>query len=215
MTKIGIYGGSFNPIHYGHLKTGKYLVDHKYVDEVLYMVNPCSPFKKGDEVPDAYFRIKATEIATKEFENSEYIHEVHLRKLWASNYEATQFFGQKVCYTVDTLKHFLYTNVFEDDEVYFILGVDTFNNIKKFKNWEWFLETKLVKFLILPRKGYAMCNSLYNEFKEIAIYVDDGPYIEMSSTEIRELFREGKYEELSKYLPDEAKNYIKEYNLYT
>lgn len=214
--KIGIYGGSFNPIHYGHLKTGQYLVDHNYVDEILYVVNPCSPFKKGDKIPDVYFRLKMVEDAAKEFEKKEHEddHGIYFRSLWASNYEATQFFGKDVYYTVDTLRLFLYSDVFEDNEIYFILGVDTFNDIKKFKDWKWLLETKLVRLLILPRKGYALYNSIYNEFKEIATYVDDAPYIEMSSTEVRELFKQKKYEELKEFLPKTEIDYIIENRLY-
>jgi len=214
MTKIGIYGGSFNPIHYAHMKTGEFLVRNRYVDEILYMVNPCSPFKMDQQIPDVYFRIQAAENALKAFYNEEHPHDVGYRKLWASNYEATQFFGQPVCYTVDTLRRFLYTSVFDDEEIYFILGVDTFNDIKKFKDWEWFLETKLVKFLVLPRKGYALHSSVYSEFKEITTYVDPAPYMEMSSTEVRELFKKGEYEKLKEYMPQEEIDYIKDKKLY-
>ena len=57
--KIGIYGGSFNPIHVGHFKTAEYLLDGGYLDEVRFLLNPCSPFKIRNYMPDAYFRSMA------------------------------------------------------------------------------------------------------------------------------------------------------------
>ena len=139
--RIGIYGGSFNPIHIGHLKTADYLIENGYLDEVRFLLNPCSPFKKNSRMPDAFHRAKcilatlSDNVAQGELS---YGFNIHKHKMKLDTTEMQQSINHKVCYTVNTLKDILYKNVETNNEYYLIMGADVFNTIKKFKKWRWF-----------------------------------------------------------------------------
>ena len=216
ITRVGIYGGSFNPIHVGHIETAMRLLDaHNGVDEIRFLLNPCSPFKRNNHMPDAYHRAKMIEMSIKSKEYEKYADR------W--DVDATEMVNSiynHVCYTVNTLKEMLYNDIANGvtKEYFLIMGVDVFNNIKKFKNWQWFLDEKLVKFIVLPRGGYVMDESLKEEFSNVMHYVDftgfDFEPITLSSTEIRELVQTGNDDELKKVLPKGAYSYIKCKQLY-
>ena len=210
--KIGIYGGSFNPIHYGHIETAKYLINEGIVDNIGMVLNPCSSFKRNVKMPDAYHRAVMMQKAIDEnnccsiqVDITEMINSIH---------------NNGVCYTVDTLKEILYRNIYsyygrEPDEFYLIIGTDVFNNIKKFKHWHWFLEEKLVKLIILPRGGYTIDEDLKKEFSEIILEWDSSNFVPctVSSTFIRDSIKSGNIDNIGG-ISCSVRDYIKEHKLY-
>ena len=136
--RIGIYGGSFNPIHMGHLLTATYLVDNGYLDEVRFLLNPCSPYKKNNKMPDAYYRAKCIIAALSSRVVKSLNDEPHIArdKMSLDNTEMLHSINHRVCYTVNTMKEILYKGLsVSNDEYYLIMGVDVFNTIKKFKKY--------------------------------------------------------------------------------
>jgi nicotinate-nucleotide adenylyltransferase len=208
--RIGIYGGSFNPIHIGHLETAKYLIDNGTLDEVRFLPNPCSPFKRNVNMPDAYHRAKCIQSALNTYPYSRY-----KKSMKIDTTEMVDSIFMKTCYTVNTLKHILYNEYDSENTYYLIIGADVFNSIKKFKKWRWFKEEKIVKFIILPRGGYAINEELEREFSELILPVDFGGFtpIELSSTEIRQHLREWN-DDVKKTLSEGTLSYIRYHRLY-
>lgn len=212
--RIGLYGGSFNPIHLGHLETAMRLLDAKNgVDEIRFLLNPCSPFKRKNNMPDAYHRAKMIVNSIKDEEYYKYADRWDL--------DATEMLSSvynHVCYTVNTLKEILYNDVVnrENNEYFLIMGIDVFNDIRKFRDWKWFLEEKLVKFIILPRGGYTINEELKDEFKDLIHNVDltDFTPITMSSTDIRTAIQNGDDKAMESMLPKGAYSYIRCKKLY-
>lgn len=212
--RIGIYGGSFNPIHNGHVQTAKYLLAYNYVDEVHFLLNPKSPFKAKNKMPDPFFRASMIELASETINS-----ESGYKCVKLNTTEMIDNARGETCYTVGTLKKLLYSSIEESSdpkEFVLIIGADVFNSIKKFKDWKWFLETKLIKFIILPRGGYTIDKQLLKEFEELIIDADFSEFkpIELSSSKIREDIKNGNLTEVEKHLPTEVYNYIKSKKLY-
>ena len=210
--KVGIYGGSFNPIHVGHFKTAEYLLDGGYLDEVRFLLNPCSPFKIRNYMPDAYFRSMAI------LHGINSLPEKYKMNMDLDTTEMLDSIQNHVCYTVNTLKRILYTDVQNKtfNEYFLIVGADVFNSIKRFKNWEWFVDEKLVKFIVLPRGGYEINENLREEFKELIIDVDYSKFepIELSSTAVREWITNGNDAQLKNVLASGTHSYICSTGLY-
>lgn len=217
--RIGIYGGSFNPIHMGHLLTATYLVDNGYLDEVRFLLNPCSPYKKNSKMPDAYYRAKCiiAALSTRIVKSLNDEPHVARNKMSLDNTEMLHSINHRVCYTVNTMKEILYKGLStSNDEYYLIMGVDVFNTIKKFKKYKWFLDEKIVKFIILPRGGYEVDPQLLEEYRDIIVPVDFSKFnpIELSATEVRDKIKEGDDEYLKNVLDRNTLSYIKDKGLY-
>ena len=67
--RVGIYSGSFNPIHLGHQKLAEYLIEKQYVDEVWFVVSPCNPLKNQSELLDEYLRLDMLMLAIQNYPN--------------------------------------------------------------------------------------------------------------------------------------------------
>lgn len=214
VTRVGIYGGSFNPIHNGHIETAEFLLKNNYVDTIRFLLNPKSPFKLKDKMPDPYFRGKMVQLATDAIRDKYGRNKAELDET-----EMIDNARGETCYTVGTLKKLLYGSIWDRDcpkEFILIIGTDIFNSIKKFKGWEWFLETKLVKFIILPRGGYTIDTDLLREFDELIIKVDYTNFnpIELSSSEIRESIKKSEYTIINGKISTKVWNYIVDNKLY-
>lgn len=159
--RIGIYGGSFNPIHFGHINTAKDLISCNYVDEIKFMVTPQSPFKVGYTNVDAFHRYQMVKLACESDSN----------KLSPCDFEIRNYYNKRAAYTVDTLKAYIYSNLsrnittdkdthdYSADSIiysyYFIVGMDTYATLKSFKDYKWLLNSGVVKLLVIPRDGYS------------------------------------------------------------
>ncbi|REG89148.1 nicotinate (nicotinamide) nucleotide adenylyltransferase [Winogradskyella sediminis] len=170
--KIGLYFGTFNPIHIGHLTIANHLAEHSDLDQVWFVVTPLSPFKKKSSLLDNYHRLEMVHLATQDYDN-----------LRPSDIE----FGLKQPnYTIDTL-----TYLFEKHPNYefaLIMGEDNLKSLHKWKNYELILENHNI--YVYPRLSKGTIDTQFNNHPKI-IKVD-APIMELSSTFIRNEIKDGK-----------------------
>lgn len=169
--KIGIYGGSFNPIHCGHIALARQILRKTRLDQIWFMVSPQNPFKKGDaELWDDDFRLK---LVRKALETEE--------KLLASDYE---FQLPRPSYTWDTLQSL--SKDFPEHEFTLIIGADNWLAFDRWHRAEEILRS--YRIIIYPREGSPIDKA---SLPPSVTLVDTRLY-RVSSTEIRRRLREGK-----------------------
>lgn len=165
MRKIGLYFGTFNPIHIGHIIIANHLQEHSDLDEVWLVVTPHNPLKKKSSLLADHHRFQMVQLALEEYP-----------KLKASNIE---FNLPQPNYTVNSLLHL--EEKYPDKEFSLIMGQDNLQSFKKWKNFEVILENYAI--YVYPR--------IYNNKKEselrnhIKVHMIKAPIIELSSTFIR------------------------------
>ena len=190
--KIGIFGGSFDPIHVGHAIIAQYIISSGIVDRLWFMVSPVNPLKvnKVRQVADTD-RLRMVEMVSRPMEGVET--------------SALEFSMPKPSYTIDTLNTL--QEKFPDDEFYLVIGADNWTKFGMWRSSREILEKYHV--LVYPRLGHEVV--IPDELKDRAMLVD-APVIELSSTEIRERLAEGL--SVRYYVPDEVGQYIDKKNLY-
>ena len=187
--KIGLFFGSFNPIHIGHKVIASYLVDFTDLDKVMFVVSPQNPLKQKISLLDQYHRLQ---IIRAEVEDNS--------KLEVSDIE---FDMLKPSYTIDTLVRLKEKHPENDYSI--IMGSDNLQNFHKWKNYEQILEDYSV--YVYPRPGYEISGSHKN------IHLIEGvPQMEISSSFIRKAIKEGK--DISYLMPEKAWIYMDEMNFY-
>ena len=187
--KIGLFFGSFNPIHIGHKVIASYLVDFTDLDKVMFLVSPQNPLKQKISLLDQYHRLQ---IIRAEIEDNS--------KLAVSDIE---FDMPKPSYTIDTLVRL--KEKYPENDYSIIMGSDNLQNFHKWKNYEQILEDYSI--YVYPRPGYEISGSHKN------IHVIEGvPQMEISSSFIRKSIKEGK--DISYLMPEKAWIYTDEMNFY-
>lgn len=190
--KIGIFGGSFNPIHSGHAIIAHHIITSGTVDRLWFMVSPVNPLKVDHErqVADTD-RLRMVEMVSRPLEGVET--------------SAFEFTMPKPSYTIDTLNAL--QAKFPDDELHLIIGADNWVVFDRWRNNEEILAK--YHLLIYPRLGYDVTipDELIDRVKLV-----DAPIIELSSTMVRERLAQGK--SVRYYVPDEVLSYIERHNLY-
>ena len=136
--KIGLFFGSFNPIHIGHTAIANYMVEYGPVEQVWFVVTPHNPLKKKKNLLDDYQRL---ELVNRAIDND--------FRLRASNIE---FSLPKPNYTIDTLVYL--SEKYPKNEFFLMIGADNYVNLKKWKNWE--ILIKNYQFLVYPRPGFDL-----------------------------------------------------------
>lgn len=162
--RTGFFGGSFNPIHEGHLGLANYVRDNGFVDEVWFVVSPQNPLKATADPEDAQERLLAVRKTLKGHPH-----------LIASDIE---FSLPVPSYTVDTLRHA--QSEYPDREFVLIIGGDNLDVFKKWKDYKYLLKNHDI--LVYPRTGAL--NKVPGEWKRVTLL--DAPYMDISSTNIRE-----------------------------
>lgn len=190
--KIGIFGGSFNPIHSGHAIIAHHVISSGEVDSLWLMVSPINPLKVGQvaQVSDAD-RLRMVEMVSRPLEGVET--------------SAFEFSMPRPSYTIDTLDAL--SAKFPDDEFYLIIGGDNWQVFGQWRNSEEILSRYHV--LIYPRLGYDV--NIPEELSD-RVRLIDAPVIELSSTQVRERLAHGK--SVRYYVPDDVNGYITRHNLY-
>lgn len=186
---IGLYFGSFNPIHNGHLIIANYLADHADLDEVWFVVSPQNPFKKSATLLNENHRFFMVQEAIE-----------GEKKLRANK---TEFGLPKPSYTIDTLTHL--SEKYPQHTFKIIMGSDSFQNLPKWKNGDVIARTYPI--IIYRRVGFEIENPLQAD-----IYIAEAPIIEISSTRIRELIKNKK--SIRYLVPDKVKEEIENNNYY-
>ncbi|EDP71005.1 nicotinate-nucleotide adenylyltransferase [Flavobacteriales bacterium ALC-1] len=190
--KIGLYFGTFNPIHVGHLTIANHLAEHSDLDQVWFVVTPQSPFKKKRSLLDNHQRLEMVYLATKDY-----------TKLRSSDIE----FGLKQPnYTIDTLTYLF--EKFPEHEFALIMGEDNLKSFHKWKNYELILENHSI--YIYPRLSEGEVDSQFNNHPKITKI--DAPIMQLSSTFIRKEIKAGK--NIRPMLPQHVWEYLDEMNFY-
>lgn len=197
MSKIGILGGTFNPIHLAHLYIAYEAKSQLNLDKIIFMPAGSPPHKKDKEVLEASLRYNMVCEAIKNYEDFE-ISDYEIHKAGYS-------------YTYETLEKFKS----ENNELYFITGADCLMDIEKWKKPEEIF--KLSKLVVFNRPGYSKKNLIIQKDKiemkfNTSIKFLDIIDLEISSSMIRERIEDGKRVDF--FLSKEVLDYIKENNIY-
>lgn len=188
--KTGLFFGSFNPIHIGHLAIANYMVEYSDLDEIWLVISPQNPLKKKKTLLNEYDRFKMVELALKDD-----------FKIKPTDIE---FNLPKPSYTIDTLTYLSERNPKHDFVL--IVGTDNFQSFHKWKNYEQIL--KQYKLYVYPRPGYELGE--YENHKSLSLI--NAPLMEISSSFIRESIKNNK--DMRYFLPEEVYKYIEKMNLY-
>lgn len=190
--KIGLYFGSFNPIHIGHLIIANQLVENSDLDQIWFVVTPHNPFKKKSTLLDNYQRLEMVYLATKDYDT-----------LKESDIE---FNLPQPNYTVNTLVHL--TEKYPKHDFALIMGEDNLKSFHKWKNYQTILEYHSI--YVYPRISEGKVDTQFNNHPKITRV--DAPIIELSSTMIRKAIKEGK--NVKPLLPENVWAYLDEMNFY-
>src|SRR4030095_8674943 len=166
--KIGLFFGSFNPIHTGHLIIANHTLNETNLDKIWFVVSPVNPFKVNSDLLDEKARLSLVSIA---IQNDE--------RMAASEVE---FQLPRPSFTINTLR---FLNGARQDEFSIIMGSDNFQDLDKWKNYEDIIAN--YRILIYLRTGFDEKNKF-----NANIEVLRAPVLDISSTEIREVVRRGK-----------------------
>ena len=197
--RIGIIGGSFDPIHLGHLNMAEYLREYKDLEKIIFVPTGKPPHKEYSTPSDSRMKMVDLAISTNDYFAS-------------ANIEIN---NENVSYTVETLKYL--RNICPGPEFFFIIGLDNLFTLDTWKDFEKL--AKITKIIVANRISYEKENSgIFEKCSELVekygfdIEIVDTPIIEISSSDIRRRIKEGLSIE---YLtPQTVVSYIKENNLY-
>ena len=187
MKKIGLFFGSFNPIHIGHLILANYILENSDMDELWFVVSPQNPFKDKKSLLTDHNRLDMVQLAVKNYP-----------KMRASNVE---FSLPKPSYTIDTLTYL--KEKYPNYSFALIMGEDNLDSLPKWKNAEKLMSEYQI--IVYPRtfEGEKK-DSEYLQHENISMV--NAPIIELSATEIRNMIKEGK--NVRPMLPPEVFEYL-------
>lgn len=188
--KVGLFFGSFNPIHQGHLILAEAALSKTDIQELWFVISPQNPFKKKKNLLSEYDRLKMAELALEDHD-----------KLRASNIE---FFLPKPSYTIDTLTHL--ADKYRKHEFSLIMGQDNLQYLHKWKNYEAIL--KYYSIYVYPRIE-AKPGPL-DDHEHVHLF--EAPLLNISATYIRQQLQAGG--SIRYLVPDSVREYIERGNLY-
>lgn len=190
MKRIGIYSGSFNPIHHGHVMLANYLVEFSDLDELWFVVSPQNPLKQKSELLDDDERLKMVQLAVGDdprFHVSDI--EMHL---------------PLPSYTINTLTAL--SEQHTDCQFVFICGMDSLQNLHRWYQYQSILDNH--ELLVFPREGYDGGELVHHQ----SVTVLKTPILKISSTFIRQCVKEGR--DMRHFMPEKAFHYMQENGFY-
>lgn len=175
--RIGLYFGSFNPIHHGHLIIANYLLHHTTLDQVWFVLSPQNPFKTNKTLLNEYHRLHLANIAIEK--------EPGLR---VSDIE----FGlPRPSFTINTLTYLV--EKYPEHSFHLIMGADSYQNLDKWKSGT--LIHERFDIIVYPRPGHVC-----EVEKRKNVRLVDAPLLEISSTQIRQMIK--KKQSIRYWVPD-------------
>lgn len=198
MKKYGIFGGSFNPIHYGHLMICEYIKEEMGLDKVIFIPTGNPPHKELDlSAKDRYEMVRLAISPNPDFE--------------ISDIETTRV---KKSYTVDTIREL--KKIYKEEKLYFLIGLDS---LFQLKTWMKIGDlSQEIEFVVALRPGYLDKEEVNKEIDFLRenfgtkINLIKTPLYEISSTDLRDRIREGK--SLRYLIPKKVLDYIEESGFY-
>ena len=188
-----LFGGSFDPIHCGHMAIAQAVLDLGFINEVVFIPNAVSPLKTHNPLASDAYR-KEMLLSAIEGINGFSLDDDELKR-------------GGISYTIDTVERYRESS---DRDLYFILGADQFHQLLNWHKVETLI--KEVKFLVYPRKGYPIENAPVISSKVIDYEVLNLPYWDMSSTKIRKLCKDG--ESIEHFVPSSVEDFIEKHQIY-
>ena len=212
--RIAIYGGTFDPVHSGHLEIARRVTQLFGIDEFLFVPARVAPHKLDREVLPALHRYAMLALATRADS-----------RLCVSTFELD---GPGRQYTVDTLYHFR-SRFGESAELFFVMGADSWAEITTWREWQRLMT--LANLIVVTRPGYEISAAAATAASVVdlrgetevsgasqpgsrKIFVTDAVMIDVSATEIRRAASEDDDEKLTRLVPLEVAEYIRKYRLY-
>lgn len=166
--RIGIYGGSFNPVHFGHVGLAKWVVEHTDLDEVWLLVSPNNPLKPAGMLAPEAERLEAVREAIQDIPG-----------LKASDFE----FGlPRPSYTANTLRAL--QEAYPEHEFTLLIGEDNLAIFDHWREYEYILEN--FRIFVYPRHGSETSRPACIQKARNITFLADAPYFDVSSTQIRE-----------------------------
>ena len=195
--KIGLFGGTFDPIHIGHMILMENVINNLDLDKIYVLPNSNPPHKLENKKTALNLRLKMVNETIKD--NS---------KLEINDYD---YRDNEIHYTFNTINYF--KKSYPNDEFFFIMGEDSFLDIEKWKNYKEILKENLIIFKTYSNKNFSLISKI-NQVRKYNknIYLIDNIALDISSTLIRNLVKENK--SIRYLVNDEVINIIKEEKLY-
>lgn len=188
--EVGLYFGSFNPVHNGHLIIANHISNYTSLQQIWMVVSPQNPLKKNVALLNERHRKNLIDLALE-----------GETKLRSSDIE---FKLPKPSYTAETLTYL--SEKYPQHQFSIIMGSDSFSNIKRWKNYEFILKNYYI--YIYVRSGFEVSENFLSE----KITVLDAPLLEISSTKIRKMIQENK--SIRYLVPDVVMNEIDQQQYY-
>ncbi len=179
--KIGLYFGSFNPIHIGHLIIANYIAQNTQIEQVWLVVSPQNPLKITSTLLNEYQRLHLAQLAV---EQNPYI-----------KVSDIEFKLPRPSYTIDTVAYL--KEKYPQHSYSIIMGSDSFQNIHKWKNAD--ILRKENEFIVYPRDGFSI-KQVNNDIEKVEII--NAPLLNISATEIRKTIKQGK--SIRYFVPDKV-----------
>jgi len=193
--RIALYGGTFDPVHSGHLEIARKVSELFEIEKVLFIPAQVAPHKVGRPVTEPIHRYAMLALATQ-----------NDPRLSISTFELE---SPDRRYTVDTVEHFQ-TKLAGSTELFFIMGADSWSEITTWREWERLL--KIINHIVVTRPGHEVDQSL--PVPDARVFFTDAVMKDISATSIRRLAAEGRVTELIQLVPEPVAEYIRKYEFY-
>jgi len=194
--RIALYGGTFDPVHVGHLEIARRVAQVFDIEKVIFIPAQMAPHKVGRPVTEPLHRYAMLALATQDDP-----------RLFVSTYELDDPDRR---YTVDTIEHFQ-RELTDSTELFFIMGADSWSEITTWREWERLLA--MTNHIVVTRPGFEFTKDHVGPYSD-RIFSTDVVMNDVSATNIRRLASEGRTDELAGFLPGPVLEYIRKYGIY-